>query len=44
VRAQDFYSLDEGVTHPLPSQEFMAWRKAADEHYEHEQTSLIPGM
>jgi hypothetical protein len=42
--AQDFYSLDEGVSHPLPSKEFMAWRAAADEHYAHEQTSLIPGM
>ena len=41
---QDFYSMDGGLEHPLPSQEFMAWRKAADEHYAHEQTSLIPGM
>ena len=42
--SQDFYALDEGPAHPLPSKEFMAWRAAADEHYAHEQTSLIPGM
>ena len=43
-KIKDFYHLDEGVTHPLPSQEFMAWRAAADEHYVNESNSLIPGM
>jgi hypothetical protein len=39
-----FYHQDGGVTHPLPSKEFMAWREAADKAYEEEQASLIPGL
>ena len=43
-KIKDFYSMDEGVTHPMPSKEFMAWREEADKAYAEEQTSLIPGM
>lgn len=42
IRTQDFY--DKVKNHPLPSQEFMAWRKAQDDAYEAEQAKLIPGM
>jgi hypothetical protein len=41
---QDFYKHDGGVSHPLPSKEFMAWREAADKAYADEQSSLIPGL
>lgn len=44
VSMQMFYHQDGGVTHPLPSKEFMAWREAADKAYEEEQASLIPGL
>jgi hypothetical protein len=43
-KIKDFYSMDEGVTHPMPSKEFMAWREEADKAYAEEQNSLIPGM
>jgi hypothetical protein len=43
-KIKDFYSLDGGKTHPLPSKEFMDWRAQADAHYAEEQNSLIPGM
>jgi len=41
-KVKDFYSKVKN--HPLPSQEFMAWRKAMDDAYEAEQAKLIPGM
>ena len=39
---QDFY--EKVKNHPLPSQEFLDWRKAMDDAYEAEQQKLIPGM
>jgi hypothetical protein len=43
-KIKEFYSTDGGLTHPLPSKQFMTWREEADAHYAHEQTSLIPGV
>jgi hypothetical protein len=43
-KIKDFYKHDGGVSHPLPSKEFMAWREAADKAYADEQSSLIPGL
>ena len=43
-KIKEFYASDGGLTHPLPSKEFMNWRAEADAHYAHEQTSLIPGL
>jgi hypothetical protein len=43
-KIKNFYAVDGGKSHPLPSKEFMAWREAADKAYQDEQASLIPGM
>lgn len=43
-KVKDFYSMDGGAAHPLPSAEFMAWRNEADLAAAEEATSLIPGM
>lgn len=42
-KIKDFYNKSNGA-HPLPSQEFMAWRKGEDDAYETETKKLIPGM
>lgn len=43
-KIKDFYSMDEGVSHPLPSLEFMAWRDEADRAADYDASSLIPGL
>ncbi|KAK3244856.1 hypothetical protein CYMTET_45553 [Cymbomonas tetramitiformis] len=43
-KVKEFYTSGEAPDHPLPSQEFMAWRKAEDDAYAKEQEQLIPGM
>mmetsp|Transcript_11631 Transcript_11631/g.15819 ORF Transcript_11631/g.15819 Transcript_11631/m.15819 type:complete len:184 (-) Transcript_11631:166-717(-) len=40
-KVKEFY---ENSDHPLPSQEFLDWRKGQDDHYEAEKKKLIPGM
>ena len=42
-KVKDFYERGDG-SHPLPSLEFMNWRKAEDEAYEAEKNRLVPGM
>ncbi len=41
---QDFFQKDCWAHHPKPYQEYMDWRKKADEEYEAERNKLIPGM
>lgn len=41
-KVKDFY--EKVKNHPLPSKEFLDWRKSMDDAYEAEQQKLIPGM
>jgi hypothetical protein len=43
-KVKDFYKVDEGPNHPLPSREFLDWRNAMDAARDEEKKNTIPGM
>ena len=43
-KVKDFYAMDEGPKHPLPSREYMDWREAMDKAREDDKANTIPGL
>jgi len=43
-KVKDFYDDEVGQKHPLPSEEFMEWRRREDEKVIHESNAALPGL